>query len=79
MAKHLHVCVCVCARVCARVRVRVRVCVCSGGGREYTPDMLLSLFSETYRKVITGFMDENGWTYQREGRGQCVQNINWKN
>jgi hypothetical protein len=39
--------------------------------------MLLSLFSETYSKVITVFMDENGWAYQREGRGR-VLNINWK-
>ena len=67
VAKHLHLCVCVC------------VCRESDGGREYTDDTLLSLFSETYSKVITVFMDENSWTYQRKGRGQCVQNINWKN
>jgi hypothetical protein len=36
-------------------------------GRKYTPDIPLPLFSVTCSKVITVFMDENGWTYQRDG------------
>jgi hypothetical protein len=44
-------------------------------GREYTPDILLSLFGETCSKVITVFMDENGWTYQRDGGGGNVYKI----